>query len=192
MRPRNVLVRTDSTPSPISSNRGGTERNPFLPFLGGLTFSRPLSSLSPTGAEGWGDGARRFRGSKPLHGAGLCLFRWLHAHSLTFLLDPKRCQPRSPPSTALQDAGAFSHALEFGEAFGVRCRVSGKHRFGTPTADGDAAHIALATVHGLDVLLTWNCRHIANVAIQQRLRRLAEKSGYTLPSLATPEEFMND
>jgi hypothetical protein len=60
------------------------------------------------------------------------------------------------------------------------------------TADGDAAHIALATVHGLDVLLTWNCRHIANVAIQQRLRRLAEQSGYTLPSLATPEEFMND
>ena len=60
------------------------------------------------------------------------------------------------------------------------------------TADGDAAHIALATVHGLDILLTWNCRHIANVVIQQRLRRLAEQSGYTLPSLATPEEFMND
>ena len=38
------------------------------------------------------------------------------------------------------------------------------------TADGDAAHIALATVHELDILLTWNCRHIANVAIQQRLR----------------------
>jgi hypothetical protein len=60
------------------------------------------------------------------------------------------------------------------------------------SADGDAAHIALATVHEMDILLTWNCRHIANVAIQQRLRRLVEQSGYTLPSLATPEEFMND
>src|SRR6266566_5950420 len=59
-------------------------------------------------------------------------------------------------------------------------------------ADGDAAHIALATVHEMDILLTWNCRHIANVTIQQRLRRLAEHSGYTLPSLATPEEFMSD
>jgi len=59
-------------------------------------------------------------------------------------------------------------------------------------ADGDAAHIALATVHEMDILLTWNCRHIANVAIQQRLRRLAEQNGYTLPSLATPEEFMSD
>jgi len=61
-----------------------------------------------------------------------------------------------------------------------------------PTADGDAAHIALATVHKLDILLTWNCRHIANVAIQARLRRLAEQNGHTLPALATPEEFMND
>jgi len=60
------------------------------------------------------------------------------------------------------------------------------------SADGDAAHIALATVHEMDILLTWNCRHIANVAIQQRLRRLVEQSGYTLPSLAMPEEFMND
>jgi hypothetical protein len=60
------------------------------------------------------------------------------------------------------------------------------------SADGDAAHIALATVHEMDILLTWNCRHIANVAIQQRLRRLAEQNGYTLPALATPEEFMSD
>jgi hypothetical protein len=60
------------------------------------------------------------------------------------------------------------------------------------SADGDAAHIALATVHEMDILLTWNCRHIANVAIQERLRRLAEQNGYTLPSLGTPEEFMSD
>ena len=29
-------------------------------------------------------------------------------------------------------------------------------------ANRDAAHIALATVHEMDILLTWNCRHIAN------------------------------
>lgn len=60
------------------------------------------------------------------------------------------------------------------------------------SADGDAAHIALATVHRMEVLLTWNCRHIANVAIQQRLRRLVEGRGLNLPALATPEEFMGD
>ncbi len=52
--------------------------------------------------------------------------------------------------------------------------------------------VAQCAVHEMDILLTWNCRHIANVAIQQRLRRLAEQNGYTLPSLATPEEFMSD
>jgi hypothetical protein len=60
------------------------------------------------------------------------------------------------------------------------------------SADGDAAHIAPATVHEMDILLRWNCRHIANVAIHQRLRRLAEQNGYILPSLATPKEFTND
>lgn len=45
------------------------------------------------------------------------------------------------------------------------------------TADGDAAHIALATAYGMDILLTWNCRHIANAAIVGRLRKLVAKQG---------------
>ena len=40
-------------------------------------------------------------------------------------------------------------------------------------------------------LLTWNCRHIANVAMYQRFRRIAESSGFRLPILCTPEEFMS-
>ncbi len=59
-------------------------------------------------------------------------------------------------------------------------------------ADGDAAHIALATVHEMDILLTWNCRHIANATIVGRLRRLVEKQGYTLPEIYTPEEFLGE
>ena len=58
------------------------------------------------------------------------------------------------------------------------------------TADGDAAHIALATAYGMDILLTWNCRHIANAAIVGRLRRLALEAGYTLPEIYTPEELL--
>jgi len=34
-------------------------------------------------------------------------------------------------------------------------------------ADVDAIHIAAATVHGMDYLLTWNCKHIANAQIQR-------------------------
>ena len=58
------------------------------------------------------------------------------------------------------------------------------------TADRDAAHIALASVHEMDMLLTWNCRHIANAAIVGRLRKLVAKQGYTLPEIYTPDELM--
>ncbi len=34
-------------------------------------------------------------------------------------------------------------------------------------AADDAIHIAAATVHGLDYMLTWNCKHIANAQIQR-------------------------
>ncbi len=60
------------------------------------------------------------------------------------------------------------------------------------SADRDAAHIALATVHQMDVLLSWNCRHIANAAIQAGLRKLAERSGFTLPVLCTPDEVTGE
>ncbi len=60
------------------------------------------------------------------------------------------------------------------------------------TADRDAAHIALASAYEMDILLSWNCRHIANAAIQARLRRLADDYGYTLPVICTPEELMEN
>jgi len=60
------------------------------------------------------------------------------------------------------------------------------------SADRDAAHIALATVYEMDILWSWNCRHIANAAIQARLRLLVEKSGFVLPVLCTPDELTGD
>jgi hypothetical protein len=59
-------------------------------------------------------------------------------------------------------------------------------------ADADAAHIALATVHQMDILLTWNFRHIANVEIQARLRRLVKTAGYELPTISTMEEMIGE
>lgn len=58
------------------------------------------------------------------------------------------------------------------------------------TADRDATHIALASAYEMDILLSWNCRHIANAAIQGRLRKLMESAGFTLPVICTPEELM--
>ena len=36
-------------------------------------------------------------------------------------------------------------------------------------ATRDAIHIAVSSIHGIDILLTWNCRHIANAAIMKEL-----------------------
>lgn len=59
-----------------------------------------------------------------------------------------------------------------------------------PKAEVDAIHIAAATVHGMDYLLTWNCRHIANAQIQGKLAEISLDCGYVLPVLCTPNELM--
>jgi hypothetical protein len=61
-----------------------------------------------------------------------------------------------------------------------------------PKAKVDAIHIAAATVHGMDYLLTWNCKHIANAQIQGKLAEISLDFGYVLPVLCTPNELMGD
>ncbi len=56
-------------------------------------------------------------------------------------------------------------------------------------ADRDALHIGVATFHAMDVLLTWNIRHIANATIRKELRDLISALGYSLPTICTPEEL---
>lgn len=59
-------------------------------------------------------------------------------------------------------------------------------------AGDDAAHIALAAVHGMDYLLTWNCRHIDNAEIKPIVRSICLARGYVCPEICTPEELMGD
>jgi len=54
----------------------------------------------------------------------------------------------------------------------------------------DALHIALATLHGVDYLLTWNCTHIANPVLQVRLANVLATKGLFLPFICTPEELL--
>jgi len=54
----------------------------------------------------------------------------------------------------------------------------------------DALHVALAAVNGMDYLLTWNCRHIANAEMRDRIERTIRQSGYEPPIICTPEELM--
>lgn len=54
----------------------------------------------------------------------------------------------------------------------------------------DALHVALAAIYGLDYLMTWNCKHIANAEIQKRIRIICADEGYAMPTICTPEELM--
>lgn len=54
----------------------------------------------------------------------------------------------------------------------------------------DASHVSIATVHGMDYLLTWNCKHIANAQLQRRLVSICQRAGYEPPVICTPEELM--
>jgi len=54
----------------------------------------------------------------------------------------------------------------------------------------DAIHIALATVHRMDYLLTWNCAHIANASMQRRLRAIMEDDAWVPPVICTPQELL--
>ena len=54
----------------------------------------------------------------------------------------------------------------------------------------DALHIAVATVHGMDYLLTWNCKHIANAEMQAAVAKICREAGYEPPIICTPEELL--
>lgn len=99
--------------------------------------------------------------------------------------DPEAAQKRL---TFLQDIPILElrpEAAELADKF-IETRIL------PPKAADDALHIATATVYGLDYLLTWNCKHIANAEIQKTLAALSVSEGYEFPTICTPIELMGE
>jgi predicted nucleic acid-binding protein len=64
-------------------------------------------------------------------------------------------------------------------------------RAGLPEgANEDALHIATAAVSGMDYLLTWNCKHIANAFIIPRINVVIRRHGLEPPFICTPQELL--
>ena len=61
-----------------------------------------------------------------------------------------------------------------------------------PTATTDALHIAIAAVHGVEYLLTWNCKHIANAVTLPRVYEVCRSFGYEPPLVCTPYELFGE
>jgi hypothetical protein len=59
-------------------------------------------------------------------------------------------------------------------------------------AAADSLHIAIATVNGMDYLLTWNCAHIANATLRGPIETVCRNSGYEPPVICTPEQLLKE
>ncbi len=54
----------------------------------------------------------------------------------------------------------------------------------------DALHLAIAATNGIDYLVTWNCRHLANAIMRAKIEEVCRDAGYQPPAICTPEELM--
>ena len=57
---------------------------------------------------------------------------------------------------------------------------------------GDALHLALASYHRCQFLLTWNCAHLANANKQEHIRHINALLGLHVPILTTPLELIEE
>lgn len=65
-----------------------------------------------------------------------------------------------------------------------------KHRVMPAQPLGDALHLALASSHKVDYLLTWNCKHLANANKFAHIRRVNTLLGLPTPALVTPLQLI--
>ncbi|HYE61630.1 MAG TPA: type II toxin-antitoxin system VapC family toxin [Phycisphaerales bacterium] len=72
-------------------------------------------------------------------------------------------------------------------------RIAGEYirrRVMPASAVGDAAHLAACSLHGVNFLLTWNCKHLANANKASHIRFVNEQLGLSVPILTTPLELV--
>jgi hypothetical protein len=73
--------------------------------------------------------------------------------------------------------------VNLADAYYSRLQISEKARL-------DAYHLALATWHGLDFLVSWNCTHIVSARVRRTLEEINARQGFCTPIICTPEELM--
>lgn len=56
----------------------------------------------------------------------------------------------------------------------------------------DTLHIAIAAIHKVDFLLSWNFKHIANPVIQAQIAARLARIGLNLPFICPPEELTGE
>lgn len=80
--------------------------------------------------------------------------------------------------------------LDIDESISDIVAVYISHNVMPKNPSGDALHLALASFHKCDFLLTWNCRHLANANKFGHIRRINTLLGLFVPALVTPLELL--
>ena len=57
---------------------------------------------------------------------------------------------------------------------------------------GDALHLALASIGGMDFLVTWNLRHLYKRGTQEMIRETNMRLRIPIPTIVTPEDFLGE
>lgn len=99
--------------------------------------------------------------------------------------DPEAAARRLKQLQKIPELSITEEAISFADT------LVGKGAIPLKAAD-DAIHIAVAAIHGVDYLLTWNCRHIDNAETKPLIRKVCEDSGYSYPEICTPQELMGE
>lgn len=58
-------------------------------------------------------------------------------------------------------------------------------------AEADSTHLALAILHRITCLLTWNCTHLANPVLQKELIEYCQYHQLHVPVICTPELLLS-
>jgi hypothetical protein len=61
-----------------------------------------------------------------------------------------------------------------------------------PNSARDALHVAIAATNGIDFLLTWNCSHLANAMLRDKIEGTRAAAGFRPPFIATPEQLFDE
>ena len=56
----------------------------------------------------------------------------------------------------------------------------------------DALHLAVASLNGMEYLVSWNCRHITSGRVRKVVHEINEDRGVDSPIICTPEELQDD
>ena len=106
-----------------------------------------------------------------------------------FVVDEARDGDPEAAKRRLNFLSRFRQLEEDSYCKALRARLTDA-RVLSPDAQADLKHIAIASVHRMEYLLTWNCAHLANAHIASKVTAVCSSAGYSCPILCTPLQLL--